>query len=102
MASSSSSLPPNVHISNHPCIRAKLSQLRSTSTDARDFKALVHEIATMVACEALAKAFDTVETGTVSLHGQITSHQFPEFRALVPPIFLFSIQSRKLFFQHDR
>lgn len=44
----------NVHISSHPCVRAKLSQLRSASTEARATKKLVHEIATIVGCEALA------------------------------------------------
>jgi uracil phosphoribosyltransferase len=69
MASSTSStttFPPSVHISQHPCVQAKLSQLRSASTNARETKALVHEIATMVGCEALAKAL-TVQAGeTVS------------------------------------
>ncbi|MCJ1298073.1 hypothetical protein MMC08_000862 [Hypocenomyce scalaris] len=41
----SSSLPANVHVSRHPCLCAKLSQLRSHNTNARETKALVHEIA---------------------------------------------------------
>ena len=57
----------NVHISTHPCVKAKLSQLRSRGTSARDTKALVHEIALIVGCEALASCLSTVETGTVSL-----------------------------------
>ncbi|KAF2665209.1 PRTase-like protein [Microthyrium microscopicum] len=64
MASPSSSLPSNVHISSHPCIKAKISQLRSTSTNARDFKALIHEVGTMVACEALAASLNPVNNGT--------------------------------------
>jgi len=49
------SLPSNVHISKHPCLRAKLSQLRSKSTGARDTKTLVHEIALILGTEALAQ-----------------------------------------------
>lgn len=48
------SLPSNVHVSQHPCLRAKLSQLRSKSTAAKDVKTLVHEIGLIVATEALA------------------------------------------------
>ncbi|KAI1611216.1 uracil phosphoribosyltransferase [Exophiala viscosa] len=50
-----SSLPSNVHISKHPCLRAKLSQLRSKSTTARDTKTLVHDIALLLGAEALSK-----------------------------------------------
>lgn len=61
-----SSVPSNVHISKHPCLRAKLSQLRSKSTNARDTKALVHDIALLLGAEALADL--EVETvGTVSV-----------------------------------
>ncbi|KAH7308114.1 uracil phosphoribosyltransferase-domain-containing protein [Stachybotrys elegans] len=55
------SLPPNVKVSSHPCLRAKISQLRSASTSARDVKTLVHEISLIVACEALAQATTTAE-----------------------------------------
>ena len=58
-----SSLPANVHISNHPCLRAKLSQLRSNSASSRDTKALIHEIATIVGVEALASALQPVPSG---------------------------------------
>ncbi|KUI56977.1 Putative uracil phosphoribosyltransferase urg2 [Cytospora mali] len=51
-----SALPKNVHVSNHPCLLAKLSQLRSKSTNARDVKTLVHEISLLVGYEALASA----------------------------------------------
>ena len=53
------SLPPNVHISTHPCLVAKLSQLRSKSTSARDVKNLIHEISLLLGSEALAKAMTT-------------------------------------------
>ncbi|KAK7706024.1 hypothetical protein SLS63_014050 [Diaporthe eres] len=54
-----STLPKNVHVSSHPCLRAKLSQLRSKSTPSKDVKALVHEISLIVGCEALASAITT-------------------------------------------
>ncbi|KAK1061882.1 hypothetical protein LTR12_007936 [Friedmanniomyces endolithicus] len=56
--------PDGVHISSHPCLRAKLSQLRSSSTNAADTKRLVHDISTIIACEALGDILATVETGT--------------------------------------
>jgi len=60
-------LPSNVHLSTHPCVRAKLSQLRSASTNARETKTLVHEIATIIGVEALAQNLQSIETGeTVS------------------------------------
>ncbi|GAB7328884.1 hypothetical protein MBLNU13_g00755t1 [Cladosporium sp. NU13] len=60
----STSVPSNVHVSTHPCLRAKLSLLRSKSTNARETKQLVHEIATIVGCEALAHGLQVTETGT--------------------------------------
>lgn len=43
-----------VHISTHPLIQAKLSQLRSNSTASRDVRTLVGEISTMLGVEALS------------------------------------------------
>lgn len=63
-------VPSNVHVSTHPCLRAKLSILRSQSTKARETKQLVHEIATIVGCEAFAHGLQTVETGTVCMASQ--------------------------------
>ena len=61
-----SPLPSNVHISKHPCLLAKLSQLRARKTEARETKALVHEIALILGCEALATALHSTFNGTVS------------------------------------
>lgn len=55
----STQLPPNVHVSSHPCLLAKLSQLRSKTTSARDVKTLIHEISLLLGSEALAKAMTT-------------------------------------------
>lgn len=49
-------LPPNVHVSKHPCLLSKLSQLRSKDATAKDVKTLIHEISLIVGCEALAQA----------------------------------------------
>ncbi|KAK4241896.1 uracil phosphoribosyltransferase [Achaetomium macrosporum] len=59
-----SNLPPNVHVSQHPCLLAKLSQLRSKDTAARDVKALIHDITLIVGCEALAKGLTSVSGST--------------------------------------
>ncbi|KAL6712712.1 hypothetical protein ACLMJK_009734 [Lecanora helva] len=61
---SSPPLPPNTHISTHPCLRAKLSQLRSKTTSARDTQTLVHDIALILGCEALGSSLQTIESGT--------------------------------------
>lgn len=58
-------LPENVHVSNHPCLQAKLSQLRSKSTNARDVKALINEISLILGCEALAKGLAVTPGPTV-------------------------------------
>jgi uracil phosphoribosyltransferase len=60
-----SGLPKNAHVSNHPCLKAKLSQLRSTSTSSRDVQTLVHEISLMVGYEALASGVASKDDGTV-------------------------------------
>lgn len=61
---SSHSLPPNVHLSTHPCLLAKLSQLRSKSTSSRETKDLIHEIALIIGVEALATGLSTTRKGT--------------------------------------
>ncbi|KAM0264936.1 hypothetical protein ACHAQJ_000452 [Trichoderma viride] len=49
-------LPSNVHVSQHPSLLAKLSQLRSKTASPRDVKSLVHEIALILSCEAISTA----------------------------------------------
>lgn len=53
-------LPPNVHLSTHPSLQAKISQLRSKSATSRETNALVHEISLVVACEALSKSLTAI------------------------------------------
>ncbi|KKA24036.1 Uracil phosphoribosyltransferase [Rasamsonia emersonii CBS 393.64] len=58
-------LPANIHVSTHPCLRAKLSQLRSQSTtSSQEIKSLVHDIAAILGCEALAAGLRTLPSGT--------------------------------------
>lgn len=61
------SLPSNVHISTHPCLQAKISQLRSQSTTPRETRALVEEISSILGVEAFAQGLALTKTGTVSL-----------------------------------
>ncbi|RAH49837.1 uracil phosphoribosyltransferase [Aspergillus aculeatinus CBS 121060] len=58
------SLPSNVHVSSHPLLQAKLSQLRSSSTSTRQTRDLVHEIATILGVEAFASGWKTKQDGT--------------------------------------
>ncbi|KAJ5874009.1 uncharacterized protein N7529_002439 [Penicillium soppii] len=57
------SLPSNVHISSHPCLQAKLSLIRSSSTTPRETRGLVNDIATILGVEAFA-GLKLVKTGT--------------------------------------
>lgn len=80
-------LPPNVHISSHPCLQAKLSQLRDSTTKARETKALVHEISLIVGCEALAAALSSREGPPSKSHlgyEYSTTSILPETISLVP------------------
>jgi len=83
----SHSLPPNVHVSTHPCLQAKLSQLRSSTTDARETKALVHDISFIVGCEATAAGLSTVKGPTAKTplgYEYTTTTISPKTISLVP------------------
>jgi hypothetical protein len=71
---SATSLPANVHISRHPCVQAKLSQLRSTKAGARETRALLHEISTIIAVEATAAGL-TVKDGPIVRMRKVTCIQ---------------------------
>ncbi|KAL2258777.1 hypothetical protein VTK26DRAFT_7769 [Humicola hyalothermophila] len=82
-----SALPSNVHVSNHPCLVAKLSQLRSQSTPARDVKTLIHDISLILGCEALGEALTSVPgpTDKTPLGFEFqTAHVEPGTISLVP------------------
>lgn len=65
IASKMDNLPPNVHVSKHPCLVAKLSQLRSKNTTTRETEQLIHDISIILGTEALS-GLELVEDGTVS------------------------------------
>ena len=77
------SLPSNVHVSKHPCVRAKLSQLRSQGTNSKDTKSFVHDIATIVGSEALGHGLQVVETGMVSFNITPSWSEADEYTVLV-------------------
>ncbi|KAL2206222.1 PRTase-like protein [Sarocladium strictum] len=56
-----SSLPSHVHVSKHPALRSKLSQLRSKSAGSKDVKQLINDIALILSCEALATSIEAVD-----------------------------------------
>jgi uracil phosphoribosyltransferase len=60
-------LPSNVHISQHPCLRAKLSQLRSISSNAREVKSLIHDITLLLGTEALLTNLSITDGPSVHL-----------------------------------
>ena len=57
------SLPANVTVCSHACIRVKLSKLRSSSTPPKETKSLVHELTLLLAADALSRALTTTVAG---------------------------------------
>ncbi|TPX09463.1 uncharacterized protein E0L32_009351 [Thyridium curvatum] len=53
-------IPKNVHVSAHPCLLAKLSQLRSNKTSPKEVKSLINDISLILGCEALAASVTSV------------------------------------------
>ncbi|OAL64833.1 uracil phosphoribosyltransferase [Trichophyton rubrum] len=83
----SQTLPKNVHVSRHPCLRVKLSQLRSGKASSRETNDLVHEIATIIGCEAFADNISVApgEKNTTPLGYEYTTSSItPDKIALVP------------------
>jgi uracil phosphoribosyltransferase len=54
-------LPPSVHVSPHPLVAHKLSLLRDTSTDPKQFRELVRELSWLLGYEAMAD-LETTQT----------------------------------------
>ncbi|GKZ76561.1 hypothetical protein AnigIFM56816_006828 [Aspergillus niger] len=80
-------LPSNVHVSSHPLLQAKLSQLRSASTSTRETRSLVHEIATILGVEAFAAGWKVKKAGmdATPLGTEYVTHDIdPSDIALVP------------------
>ncbi|EEH04307.1 uracil phosphoribosyltransferase [Histoplasma capsulatum G186AR] len=53
----------NIHVSQHPCLRAKLSQLRSNATSCKDTNRLINDIAMIIGCEALGASLQVTPSG---------------------------------------
>ena len=74
---------PDVHVSNHPLIRHKLTLLRDQRTEPKKFRELVREISWLVGYEALADA--RVDEISVRTPMEATiGHQLAERIGLVP------------------
>lgn len=58
----------NIHVSQHPCLRAKLSQLRSNATSCKDTNRLINDIAMIIGCEALGASLQVTPSGMVSTY----------------------------------
>ena len=60
-------LPPNVHVSHHPLVAHKLSLLRGTGTDTKQFRELVRELSWLLGYEAMADLATTEAPVTTPL-----------------------------------
>lgn len=60
-------IPKNVHVSTHPCLLAKLSQLRSNKTSPKEVKSLINDISLILGCEALTASVTSVPGAQVVL-----------------------------------
>jgi len=81
-------LPSNVTVSSHPCLRAKLSQLRSSSTSSKETQSLVHEIALLLASDALRSVLSVEASGTdtTPLGAQYTVEKATPKRIVLVPV----------------
>jgi uracil phosphoribosyltransferase len=72
-----------VHLSNHPLVKHKLTKLRDMKTEHKKFRELVREIAILLACEATAdlKLREVIVTSPM---GQAAGHTLQEKIGLVP------------------
>jgi uracil phosphoribosyltransferase len=72
-----------VHVSNHPLVKHKLTKLRDMKTEPKKFRELVREVAILLACEATAD-LKLREVTVTSPMGQATGHTLQEKIGLVP------------------
>ena len=84
----SASLPANVTVCDHPCLRVKLSKLRSSSTPPKEVQSLVRELAMLVATFALQGSLSTTTDGQdVSPLGyNFDVHRLTPQRIVIAPI----------------
>ncbi len=72
-----------VHISNHPLIRHKVTMMRDIETEPKKFRELIREVAIMLAYEATADMELKPMTVTTPL-AQTTGYELKEVIGLVP------------------
>lgn len=72
-----------VHISNHPLIRHKVTMMRDIQTEPKKFRELIREVAIMLAYEATADLELKTVTVTTPL-AQTTGHELKVVIGLVP------------------
>lgn len=72
-----------VRVSNHPLIQHKLTLLRDSRTDHKQFRELIRELAVLLAYEATAD-LGLEETEVTTPMGQAAGHELTENIGLVP------------------
>jgi uracil phosphoribosyltransferase len=77
------SLPPTVHVSSHPLVAHKLSLLRGTGTDTKQFRELVRELSWLLGYEAMADLETTPAQVTTPLEQMAGARLGPKV-GLVP------------------
>ncbi len=75
--------PPQVHVSNHPLVKHKLTILRDQKTEPKKFREVVREIALLVMMEATAD-LAIQETQVTTPMGVAQGHKLSEKIGLVP------------------
>lgn len=73
----------NIHESNHPLVKHKLTLLRDTNTDFKLFRELIREMAMLLCYEATAD-LGLVEVKVTTPMGTADGHQLTEKIGLVP------------------
>ena len=73
----------HVHVSTHPLVKHKLTLLRDSRTDPKQFRELLREMAVLIAYEATAD-LATSETAVVTPMGQAHGERLKERIGLVP------------------
>ncbi len=72
-----------VHVSQHPLVKSKLTRLRDINTKPKKFRELVRELAILLAYEATADLLLTDKTVTTPM-GEAHGHELAEKVGLIP------------------
>jgi uracil phosphoribosyltransferase len=74
---------PQLHVSQHPLVRHKITLLRDTKTEPKKFRELIREIAILLSYEATAD-LALGETGVTTPMAPAVGHELQEKIGLVP------------------